>query len=235
MLTIKWQSGDAKGYSDEIPNTWIVSREPQQMVKHYVIGPKGAAHIAWCDIHPQEAAVEIDYTAYRRQNERNGVDIGILRLEFADSNRSGTPNVYWKDNFVDDFTSRTADTKVSWQSDIAKADASGTKQFDVEVTNAEKLGDDELLEKIRERPALPRRRQIKTTLFLRNPFVIAYVLRQANGHCQVCGSPAPFASRTTGKPYLEVHHKKRLADGGEDTPENAIALCPNCHRKKHFG
>jgi 5-methylcytosine-specific restriction protein A len=26
-----------------------------------------------------------------------------------------------------------------------------------------------------------------------------------------------------------------LAEGGEDTVENALALCPNCHRRLHFG
>ncbi|WP_342542729.1 HNH endonuclease signature motif containing protein [Paenisporosarcina sp. FSL H8-0542] len=36
-------------------------------------------------------------------------------------------------------------------------------------------------------------------------------------------------------PYLEVHHIKRLADNGEDSVENAIAVCPNCHRELHFG
>ena len=36
-------------------------------------------------------------------------------------------------------------------------------------------------------------------------------------------------------PYLELHHLVRLADGGSDTPENAVALCPNCHRKLHYG
>jgi 5-methylcytosine-specific restriction protein A len=34
---------------------------------------------------------------------------------------------------------------------------------------------------------------------------------------------------------LEVHHKIRLADGGFDTVENAIAVCPNCHRQCHHG
>jgi 5-methylcytosine-specific restriction protein A len=34
---------------------------------------------------------------------------------------------------------------------------------------------------------------------------------------------------------LEVHHKKQLSEGGEDTVENAIALCPNCHREAHYG
>jgi len=34
---------------------------------------------------------------------------------------------------------------------------------------------------------------------------------------------------------LEVHHKVPLAEGGDDTVENAIALCPNCHRHAHYG
>lgn len=48
-----------------------------------------------------------------------------------------------------------------------------------------------------------------------------------------CNSEAPFIRRTNGSPYLEVHHKTPLAEDGEDTVENAIALCPNCHRELH--
>jgi 5-methylcytosine-specific restriction protein A len=38
-----------------------------------------------------------------------------------------------------------------------------------------------------------------------------------------------------GMPYLEVHHVKQLKDGGSDRIDNAVALCPNCHRKAHYG
>ncbi|MFL9918022.1 HNH endonuclease signature motif containing protein [Paraburkholderia fungorum] len=60
------------------------------------------------------------------------------------------------------------------------------------------------------------------------------VLLRADGTCEGCGQSAPF-QRADGTPYLEVHHRRRLADGGEDTVENAIALCPNCHRERHCG
>ncbi len=40
--------------------------------------------------------------------------------------------------------------------------------------------------------------------------------------------------REDGSP-LEVHHVIRLADGGSDTINNSVALCPNCHRELHFG
>jgi 5-methylcytosine-specific restriction enzyme A len=46
--------------------------------------------------------------------------------------------------------------------------------------------------------------------------------------------PAPF-EMAEGIPYLEVHHVKPLAIGGSDTIMNAVALCPNCHRRAHYG
>lgn len=72
-------------------------------------------------------------------------------------------------------------------------------------------------------------------IFVRNQHVAAAVLLRANGTCEGCGLPAPFIRKSNGLHYLEVHHKIRLADNGDDTVENAIALCPNCHRKAHFG
>lgn len=69
--------------------------------------------------------------------------------------------------------------------------------------------------------------------FLRSPQIVAWVLRDAAGMCECCGSPAPF-KRANGEPYLEVHHVRRLADGGTDTVQNAVAVCPNCHRLLHY-
>ncbi|MFE8698260.1 HNH endonuclease [Cytobacillus sp. FJAT-53684] len=77
--------------------------------------------------------------------------------------------------------------------------------------------------------------EVKTKAFRRNAVVIAEVLIRANGVCEKCGKEAPFKRASDGSPYLEVHHKERLADGGEDTVENAMAVCPNCHRELHFG
>jgi 5-methylcytosine-specific restriction endonuclease McrA len=72
-------------------------------------------------------------------------------------------------------------------------------------------------------------------VYRRNPDVIAEVLVRANGVCEKCEMPAPFKRVSNGTPYLEVHHKIRLADEGEDTVDNSIAVCPNCHRELHFG
>lgn len=80
----------------------------------------------------------------------------------------------------------------------------------------------------------PTQRVIQTVIYERNPDVVAEVLDRANGICELCNAPAPFR-RPDGRPYLEIHHKVRLADNGDDTVKNAVAVCPNCHRQKHFG
>lgn len=93
----------------------------------------------------------------------------------------------------------------------------------------------ERLERLQSAPTLPERIEVITTAFLRNPDVIAEVLHRAKGICGKCGKPAPFTRKSNGTPYLEVHHWIPLSEGGEDTVENAGALCPNCHRQAHHG
>jgi len=82
---------------------------------------------------------------------------------------------------------------------------------------------------------IPDKIQTVVTNYKRNPDVIVEVLNRADGKCEICNQPAPFIRRSNHTPYLEIHHKIQLADEGEDTIENAIAVCPNCHRKEHYG
>lgn len=79
----------------------------------------------------------------------------------------------------------------------------------------------------------PEARQVQTKQFQRSPGVVANVRARANGHCDLCQAPAPFR-RQDGTPYLEVHHITPLAEGGLDHEDNAVALCPNCHRRCHY-
>lgn len=70
------------------------------------------------------------------------------------------------------------------------------------------------------------------TRYIRDVAVKASVLTKAGGSCEGCGLPAPFIDGY-GEPFLEVHHLKQLRDKGSDTVTNAVALCPNCHRRCH--
>jgi predicted HNH restriction endonuclease len=93
----------------------------------------------------------------------------------------------------------------------------------------------ERLERLSEASTKPREIQVISRGFARNPDVIVEVLLRANGVCERCKKDAPFLRKKDNTPYLEVHHKVQLANGGHDTVKNAIALCPNCHREAHFG
>lgn len=69
-------------------------------------------------------------------------------------------------------------------------------------------------------------------IYERNPYVAEYAKRRAKGICELCEQEVPFLNKK-GEPYLETHHIEWLSNGGEDTVENTVALCPNCHRKMH--
>lgn len=69
--------------------------------------------------------------------------------------------------------------------------------------------------------------------YIRNRHVSEYAKCRAKGYCQLCGNRAPFYDKNE-RPYLEAHHIIRLADGGSDSINNVVALCPNCHRKMHY-
>lgn len=70
------------------------------------------------------------------------------------------------------------------------------------------------------------------TRYVRDPTVKASVLKKAEGVCEGCRVAAPFTDGY-GQPFLEVHHLKQLSEKGSDTVTNAVALCPNCHRRCH--
>ncbi|WP_218781709.1 HNH endonuclease [Chromohalobacter israelensis] len=106
------------------------------------------------------------------------------------------------------------------------------KTFQKRERQARKLSDSELLSRAKKAPATAGSRTVITAQYGRSPYVAAYAKRRAAGICELCEKPAPFITKD-GEPYLECHHIEWLARGGEDTIENTVALCPNCHRKMH--
>jgi len=96
-----------------------------------------------------------------------------------------------------------------------------------------KMSDAELKIRAKQAPKKPSKRQGTASQYQRNEFVAELALRRANGVCQLCHNPAPFKKKKTGEPFLEVHHITWLAKDGDDTVENTVALCPNCHRRMH--
>ena len=124
---------------------------------------------------------------------------------------------------------------------LSQASSSVTPDFDSEpTTDLQEL--DRRAANLRQRGEVPLPRGHLTpqtvtsegTTYLRDPRVKAWVLQMARGQCDLCNNPGPFLL-ATGEPYLEEHHVLPLAQGGSDTVQNAVAVCPNCHRRLHLG
>lgn len=98
---------------------------------------------------------------------------------------------------------------------------------------ATRLSDIELKIRATKSAKIPGNRLVTTTQIERSIWVSEYTKRRAKGVCELCQNQAPFKN-SKGEPYLETHHIIWLSNAGEDTIENTVALCPNCHRKMHI-
>ncbi len=108
-------------------------------------------------------------------------------------------------------------------------------EFEKSVGRALKDSPSSRAARLKETPEFPREITVTSRYFLRSRDVVAEVLLRSAGVCECCRKLAPFKRKSDSTPYLEVHHIVQLAQRGKDTVENAVALCPNCHRQSHFG
>ena len=79
----------------------------------------------------------------------------------------------------------------------------------------------------------PSVRHAVPTVWDSNVYVAELTRRRAKGICQLCDRPAPFHDKKD-EAYLEPHHIVWRSQGGADTVDNSVALCPNCHKKMHI-
>jgi len=109
------------------------------------------------------------------------------------------------------------------------------RDFEAKVAESQSISSQARQKRLSTASKIPERVPVVSTAFKRNPDVVAEALARANGHCEECKLSAPFLRARDNTPFLEIHHKVMLSVGGQDTVENALALCPNCHRRLHFG
>ena len=109
------------------------------------------------------------------------------------------------------------------------------QNFQKSVEEALKDTTEKRKERLQSYNGKPEKIQTISYAFTRSPDVVAEALLRARGFCERCKEKAPFLRKSNGSPYLEVHHIIPLSEDGTDTLENVLALCPNCHRKVHFG
>lgn len=139
------------------------------------------------------------------KNHSKQLKIQVIYQRYKDRIRQELTEYEYRDNFESLVKSSMADDNIKRQKRLASA------------------------------RVIPDTQNVVSKIFVRNPDVVAEVLIRSGGICQGCKNTAPFLRASDNTPYLEVHHRVPLSKGGEDTVENALALCPNCHRERHFG
>jgi 5-methylcytosine-specific restriction protein A len=82
-------------------------------------------------------------------------------------------------------------------------------------------------------PVAATQREVTALVRDRSTAVRERVLLRAKGFCELCGEPGFVTA--AGSIYLETHHVVPLSRDGPDHESNVVALCPNDHRRAHFG
>lgn len=82
-------------------------------------------------------------------------------------------------------------------------------------------------------PLAANRHESSGLVYPRSAEVRRGVLHRAAGRCECCAAPGFLMGN--GGVYLETHHVFSLAVEGPDVEWNVVAVCPNDHRRAHFG
>ena len=216
-------------------NININERDKQMLAAHYYAPHRTAS--------AKDLALSCGYTSYQVANTQYGrianklcsflnrdysFYIRILAVLCGWSNKGG---VYW----IMHPQVAEALEELGWVGGAPLDEEDWKQSVEEESRKAATRSPQERQARLAQAPRIPQQMEVRRREFRRNADVVAEVMFRAKGRCEDCGREAPFKRKSDGSPFLEIHHIITLAEGGEDTVQNALALCPNCHRKRHYG
>jgi hypothetical protein len=236
-IGFEWlEEGESKNYV-EIFDEYIFAHKhdiENLPIEHELYKPNGRLYAnARCLLSIRGKNISLNYEEFHKINQDRGLLIGITEFIYDPSQEEKINAVRWKDLGTTEFLECSIKF-VSRKTKLSTLDKSDDLMHEL-VDEADRLSDDDLNRLLPPAGSLPPRKVVTTSVYVRNPFVVVAALRRASGHCECCKSDAPFRKLKDNEPYLEVHHISPLFKGGSDDLENVIALCPNCHRKFHYG
>lgn len=167
------------------------------------------------------------------ENQKNTKVINTVKTE----ERKKTEDIeYWIDvnfNSKDEnvqANNEVKDKSINYSLDIIKNDNIKSNLYNQEKSIYENTHTDNIedtLENIRGN-INPERKEIKLNKIIRNSSIVKTLKKIYNNTCQICGTRLEIG---VGTYYSEVHHIRPLGKlhKGNDTTDNAIVLCPNCH------
>lgn len=203
------------GGDSTYPNSWI---EYGKTLKHSMLTFKGTT--------------DINFESNKAIIQSNGIPIHIFLKEGTECIYDG---IYDYVNWIEGQNGGKWFVLKKRQLDSPQKFANYVEALEESIRRSKALSHERRSDLIRNSTPVPVKRLALVEVYDRNPNIIAEVLIRASGNCEECLQPAPFMRASDGTPYLEVHHVIPLAQGGEDSLENVVAICPNCHRKAHYG
>ena len=217
MITVLWHDEESNGWTGLFPRKWFIEIINLTAQVHEVRSPRGKIHSAKCDLVVASRSADLDYRPHAAFNRKNGILIGLMRLEFQSADRQSVSCVLWKEgdgNFV------------LMPTTVGSEDGAPHVDFDMGVDDfAEGEGRKILVTHLRaERSRTLVNEKKKSVL-------------RASGSllCEACGFSFEEMYGEAGKDFCEIHHKLALSKNGpvKTSLGDLAVLCSNCHRMIH--
>ena len=221
-------------------NFTIKSRSYDREFKKYSSNLKSDVVMEWLSLKTTHRNIDRKVLGLNPLSSKGFQSMGVLHYLGLKKEFSGFFKGYDKQQISDilkndeqDFSNIIQLLSISKDNDLKLSDLIINEE--VELKKSSKDISQNRLSRINKSNTNTERLKVYSFTYKRNPDIVAESLYRAKGICEQCLEPAPFLRSSDNSPYLEVHHKISLSNGGEDTLDNVIAICPNCHRKIHHG
>jgi hypothetical protein len=209
VITVLWDHVAIRGYIDQIPVRVVDRRSDGIKIDHKVLRPRGTLY-GWarCRVNHEARRVDLDYSPFADWNEDRGMDLGTLRLNFADTARKVLRNVEWRD----------AGAKVFDDANVTVTVPKGLTSTDALFEGAV--------------------RQMLASTYERDPRARARCIDHYGSSCCACGVDFGERYGEIAAGFIHVHHLRALSSARGrrrvDPVRDLRPVCPNCHAVLHL-
>jgi len=182
---------------------------PPALVRSSCERPAGGEHLARCRLRISGGIADLDYATHAAFNRARGMDLGVMRLRFADNLRRSLVSVGWKDPGSTVF--RATDVQITYE--------------DAHAGRLEKLYEGAL------------RRMLRSS-FVRSLRARRICIETHGAACVICGFDFGRTYGHIADGYIHVHHVRALSVRRKrhavDPATDLLPLCANCHAAVHL-
>jgi len=209
-------------------DAYVINKEQKEIMVSAGIKPGFAPSVTEVELHVlySSTILHASYYGSRREGSGRALEYRMGRHEFINWIKPDD-NLIMATDGEKIFVHKISDNSKKPLQDITQDD-------DTLENIYENMDTDALRKRAEAAKGKPGKREAKTTQYDRDPAVRAFVILRSKHHCERTGCDYEGFKKTDGTKYIQVHHIIPLAEDGEDSIMNAIALCPNCHAEAHF-